>query len=101
VPRRNGSSGSYLRELACKYGIGTIRATLSAVPQRRLLLAPKTIVFAVTALVVGIVSSFAAFFVFQAFLSGDNLRASITDPGVFRAVIGGGLYLAVLDSLPP
>ncbi|MDQ2741859.1 MAG: ABC transporter permease [Chloroflexota bacterium] len=82
--------------ITSEYGTGMIRATLSAVPQRRLLLATKAIVFAVTALVVGIISTFAAFFVFQAFLSGDNLRASITDPDVFRAVIGGGLYLVVL-----
>lgn len=82
--------------ITSEYGTGTIRATLSAVPQRRLLLAAKALVFAVTALVVGIISCFAAFLVFQAFLSSDSLRSSISDPGVVRAVTGGGLYLAVL-----
>jgi ABC-type transport system involved in multi-copper enzyme maturation permease subunit len=82
--------------ITSEYGTGTIRATLSAVPQRRLVLTAKAIVFAVTALTVGTVSSFAAFFAFQAFLTGDSLRSSISDPDVLRAVIGGGLYLAVL-----
>ncbi len=85
--------------ITSEYGTGMIRAGLSAVPQRRVMLAAKTIVFAVTALVVGIASSFAAYFVFQASLSGDGLRSEIGDPGVLRAVTGGGLYLAVLGLL--
>lgn len=82
--------------ITSEYGTGMIRTTLSAVPQRRLMLGAKAIVFAVTALIVGVVASFAAYFVFQAFLSGDGLRSSIGDPGVLRAVIGGGLYLTVI-----
>jgi ABC-2 type transport system permease protein len=85
--------------ITSEYGTGMIRATLSAVPQRRLVLAAKAIVFASTALVVGISSSFAAYFVFQAFLSDNSLRSSIGDPGVLRAVTGGGLYLTVLGLL--
>jgi ABC-2 type transport system permease protein len=85
--------------ITSEYGTGMIHATFSAVPQRRLVLAAKASVFAATALVVGTVSSFAAYFVFQVFLSGDSLRSSITDPGVIRAVTGGGLYLAVLGLL--
>jgi len=85
--------------ITSEYGTGMIRATLSAVPQRRLMLSAKTIVLAVTALSVGVFASFAAYFVFQAFLSGDSLRSSIGDPGVLQAVTGGGLYLAVLGLL--
>ncbi|HWH12682.1 MAG TPA: ABC transporter permease subunit [Solirubrobacteraceae bacterium] len=93
--------------ITSEYGTGMIRATISAVPQRRMLLAAKGVVFAVTALVVGEVASFAAFFVTQAILAGQhppaflgrNLQASISDPGVLRAVAGAGLYLAVLGLL--
>lgn len=85
--------------ITSEYGTGMIRATFAAVPQRRLVLAAKSIVFAASALVVGIASSFAAYYTFQAFLTGDSLRSSITDPGVLRAVVGGGLYLAVLGLL--
>jgi ABC-type transport system involved in multi-copper enzyme maturation permease subunit len=93
--------------ITSEYGTGMIRATLSAVPQRRLMLAAKGVVFATTALVVGLVASFVAFFVTQAVLSGQHpaafagrqLQASLSDPGVFRAVAGAGLYLAVLGLL--
>jgi ABC-type transport system involved in multi-copper enzyme maturation permease subunit len=85
--------------ITSEYGSGMIRATLSAVPRRRQVVTAKAIVFAVTALAVGISSSFAAWFVFQAFLSDDSLRLAIGDPGVLRAVAGGGLYLTVLGLL--
>ncbi len=82
--------------ITSEYSSGVIRASLSAVPQRPLVLTAKVVVFTGVALVVGIASSFAAFFVFQAFLTGDGLRSSINDPGVLLAVTGGGLYLTVL-----
>jgi ABC-2 type transport system permease protein len=90
-----------------EYGTGMIRATLSAVPQRRLVLAAKGVVFAAVALVVGLIASFIAYFVTQAILSGQHpaafagrqLQSSLSDPGVLRAVAGAGLYLAVLGLL--
>ncbi|HEX3873580.1 MAG TPA: ABC transporter permease subunit [Solirubrobacteraceae bacterium] len=93
--------------ITSEYGTGMIRATLSAVPQRRLVLAAKGVVFAGVALVVGLVSSFIAYFVGQAILSGQHpasfagrqLQSSLSDPGVFRAVAGAGLYLAALGLL--
>jgi len=93
--------------ITSEYGTGMIRATLSAVPQRRLVLAAKGVVFAATALVVGLLASFVAFFVTQAILAGQHpaafagrsLEASLSDPGVLRAVAGAGLYLAVLGLL--
>src|SRR5262249_48536942 len=60
-------------------------------------LAAKTTVFAAAALITGIAACFAAYFIFQAFLpSGDSMRTSLSDPGVLRAVTGGGLYLTLL-----
>jgi ABC-2 type transport system permease protein len=85
--------------ITSEYSSGMIRATLSAVPRRRLVLAAKAIMFTAIAVVVGISSSFAAWFAFQAFLSDDSLRSAIGDPGVVRAVTGGGLYLTVLGLL--
>jgi ABC-2 type transport system permease protein len=85
--------------ITSEYATGMIRATLGAVPQRRLLLAAKLIVFAGVALAVGMLSSLAAYYVFQAFLADGNLRSSIGDPGVLRAVTGGGLYLTLLGLL--
>ncbi len=83
--------------ITSEYGSGMIRATLAAVPQRRLMLAAKMTVFAAAAVITGILASFAAYFTFQAFLPArDALRTALSDPGVLRAVAGGGLYLAVL-----
>ena len=102
--------GSHLSQIALgvlgvlaitsEYTTGMIRVTLTATPRRRALLTAKAIVFASTALIVGIVASFAAYFVFQALLPGDSfLHSSIGDPGVTRALVGGGLYLATLGLL--
>lgn len=85
--------------ISSEYGSGMIRATFSAVPRRRRVLAAKAMVFTATALVVATAASLAAYFVFQAFLPGSTLSSSITDPGVLRAVLGGGLYLTVLGLL--
>ena len=86
--------------ISSEYTTGMIRATLTAVPQRRLMLTAKALVLGAAALVTGLVASFAAFLVFQAFLpAGEPMRATLADPGVLRAVVGGGLYLAVLALL--
>ncbi len=83
-----------------EYSTGMIRATLAAVPQRRLMLTAKTAVLAAAALVTGIGASFAAYLIFQALLpAGDSMRTSLAGPGVLRAVTGAGLYLAVLGLL--
>jgi len=80
-----------------EYSSGMIRASLAAVPQRRLMLAGKTAVFAAGSVITGVAACLAAYLIFQAFLpSGDAMRTSLTDPGVARAVTGAGLYLAVL-----
>lgn len=85
--------------ITSEYGTGTIRSTLAAIPQRRAVLAAKAIVLTTTTIVLGVASSFAAFYVFQACLTGGGLRTSLDDPGVLRAVIGGGLYVTVLSLL--
>jgi ABC-2 type transport system permease protein len=83
-----------------EYSSGMIRATLAAVPQRRLLLTAKALVLTATAAAVGIATCLAAYLVFQAFLpAGDAMRTTLADPGVLRAVTGAGLYLTVLGLL--
>ncbi|HZF93029.1 ABC transporter permease [Streptomyces sp.] len=77
-----------------EYSSGMIRTSLAAVPQRGTFLFGKLAVATVLVLAVGMATSFAAFFLGQAML-GD-LRASIGDPGVLRAVIGGGLYMTLI-----
>ena len=86
--------------ITSEYGTGMIRATLAALPQRRLILAAKALVLAAATLTTGIAASFAAYAVFQAFLpAGDALRTTLATPGVLRAVLGAGLYLGALALL--
>jgi ABC-2 type transport system permease protein len=111
--------------MSAEYGTGTIRATLSAVPRRPVVLSAKILVFGVVAVVVSEVLTFSAFALGQAILSAKNAvgsstafaqrahqlgvrvphgaqaalsagSASLGQPGVLRAVVGAGLYLAVL-----
>ncbi|GAA3218598.1 ABC transporter permease [Streptomyces sp. XM83C] len=77
-----------------EYSTGMIRSSLAAVPQRGTFLFSKIAVAAGLALVVGMATSFATFFLGQAMLGGH--RAHIGDEGVLRAVIGGGLYMTLI-----
>jgi hypothetical protein len=108
-PTSYALSGLFLAQLAIgvlgalvitsEYGTGMIRTTFAAVPQRRLVLTAKALVFTAVTLVTGVGSCLVGFFLSQAILSGHHLETTITAPGVLRAVIGGGLYLAVLGLL--
>jgi ABC-2 type transport system permease protein len=96
-------SGLWLAQLAVgvlgvllmtsEYATGQIRATLGATPQRPIVLVSKATAFSATVMVVGILSSAVAFFVGQTIFESKDLGVSINDPGVGRAIIGGGLYL--------
>ncbi|MEU7427768.1 ABC transporter permease [Streptomyces sp. NPDC048362] len=77
-----------------EYSTGMIRVSLAAVPQRATFLFGKIAVATALALAVGMVTSFAAFFLGQAMLG--PYRTAIGDPGVLRAVFGGGLYMALI-----
>jgi ABC-2 type transport system permease protein len=110
--------------MSAEYGTGTIRATLSAIPRRPVVLTAKLLVFGAVAVVVSEILAFSAFAVGQAILSArhtaglpagiaqraqqlglkvppdfSNGSASLGQAGVLRAVVGAGLYLAVLGLL--
>ncbi|MFI9719334.1 ABC transporter permease [Streptomyces sp. NPDC052396] len=80
--------------VANEYSTGMIRTSLAAVPQRGVFLFSKITIAALLALVIGMATSFLTFFLGQAML-GDH-RAHLGDPGVLRAVIGGGLYMTLI-----
>ncbi|QOV35493.1 ABC transporter permease [Streptomyces ferrugineus] len=77
-----------------EYSTGMIRTSLAAVPQRGTFLFSKIAVATGLSLVVGLATSFVTFFLGQAML-GEH-KAQIGDPGVLRAVIGGGLYMTLI-----
>jgi ABC-2 type transport system permease protein len=81
--------------ITSEYSTGMVRASLLAVPRRLPMLAAKAVVFSVLVFVVGELVAFPSFFIGAAVLH-SKAPVAIGDPGVLRAVIGGGLYLAVL-----
>jgi hypothetical protein len=85
--------------ISAEYSTGTIRATFSAEPRRPLVLVAKVAVFGIVTLIVGEIVSFVAFFLGQRILSGKTPTATLSDPGVLRAVVSGGLYLLALGLL--
>lgn len=84
--------------ITTEYSTGVIRASLLAVPKRLPMLAAKVTVFAVLMTVLAEIVAFGSFFVGSAILH-SRVSASLSDPGVVRATIGAGLYLAAFGLL--
>jgi len=82
-----------------EYSTGMIRSSLTVVPRRLPMLWAKLGVFAGVALLTTLIASFGAFFVGQAVLSGQQLNASLSDPGALRAVVGAALYVTVAGTI--
>jgi ABC-2 type transport system permease protein len=80
--------------VSSEYSSGMIRTSLAAVPQRGTFLFCKLAVATALACAVGTVTSFATFFLGQAMLGSYGV--SIGEPGVLRAVFGGGLYMTLI-----
>lgn len=82
--------------ITTEYGTGLIRNSLTAVPSRIRLLIAKATVVGVIALITGIVAGMVSFLVARLVMGTAADGVSASDPGVWRALFGGGLYLAVL-----
>src|SRR5690348_1103845 len=76
-----------------EYSTGAMRTTFTSVPARLRVLAAKGIVFAVIAAIVGTISAFGAFFAAMPIWANHGLATHLGDPGVLRAVLGGGLFM--------
>lgn len=80
-----------------EYSSGMIRATFAATPRRRTLLGAKALVLTIATLTTSVTSTLAAYLVFLAALPANTMAGTgLSDPGIARAVLGGGLYLTVL-----
>jgi ABC-type transport system involved in multi-copper enzyme maturation permease subunit len=82
-----------------EYSTGMIRASFTAVPKRLPVLWAKAIVFAAVTLALMLPSVLIAFFASQSILSRHHANIAWSHAGVPRAVIGAGLYLAVVAVL--
>ncbi|MFG2672557.1 ABC transporter permease [Streptomyces sp. NPDC048445] len=82
---------------AGEYSTGMIRASLTAVPRRLPVLWAKAAVFAATVFTVMLATSLVTFFVAQFFLDDTDQAASLTDPGVLRAIAGNAAGTTLLS----
>lgn len=82
--------------ISAEYSSGLIRSTFAATPQRRAVLAAKTVMVGVLALLCGEILSFSVFFPVQAIMHKVGVGVSLGSPGALRAVLIAGFYLAVL-----
>lgn len=85
--------------MTSEYATGAIMLTFGATPQRRLVLAAKVATFGAVVAVVSLVSCIGAFWISQALLASKHAGMSITDPGVFRAVLGGAFHLVLIGAI--
>ncbi|WP_030231652.1 ABC transporter permease [Streptomyces sp. NRRL S-350] len=81
---------------AGEYSTGMIRSTLAAVPRRLPVLWSKAAVFGLIALVLGTAGVFATFLADSRILSDTRAAMTLSDAGVIRGLLGGGLYLALV-----
>jgi hypothetical protein len=85
--------------ITSEYSSGAIANSLAAVPRRGRLLAAKAVVVLVIVFLATEIIAFGAFFIGQALISGHAPSASLGDSHVLRAMIGGGLYGALIGLL--
>jgi hypothetical protein len=81
--------------ISSEYATGMMRSTLQAQPRRLTVLSAKILVTGALMLVVGEALAFAGYGVGKAVI-GSYIPVHLSDDGVLRAVIGAGLYTAVL-----
>ena len=92
--------------ITSEYATGSIRTTFTAMPRRPSVLAGKALVIGALALAVGIPAMFASFLLGMEILPGQGFhelngyaRETLGDGDNLRAVVGSGLFLALLALL--
>jgi ABC-2 type transport system permease protein len=82
--------------ITSEFSSGMIRATLAAAPRRPLVLTAKAMVLGLAGLAAGQGLAFAAFFAGRAALARPAPHATLSQPGVLRAVLLAGAYLCLM-----
>jgi ABC-2 type transport system permease protein len=85
--------------ITSEYSTGMIRTSLAVMPRRGVLYAAKAIVFAAVTLTISLVTSFVDFFVGQAILASKHYNATLTQPGVLRAILLSAAIVTVFGLL--
>jgi ABC-2 type transport system permease protein len=81
--------------LTSEYSTGMIRTSLTVMPRRSALYTAKAAVLAAVIGAIALVTSFAAFFTGQYLLRSTHVTATLSQPGVLRAVVATALYIVL------
>ena len=81
--------------MTSEYSSGTIRLTLSAIPNRPLVLLAKAAVYGLMAFLASEITMFVTFLLGTAVLRSGVPHPALSDPAVLRAVFLSGAYLAL------
>lgn len=81
--------------ITSEYSTGMMRTSLAVMPRRGALLGAKAVVLTALTLVVALAASFASFFIGQSLLHSTHDTATLSQPGVLRAVLVSAAYLAL------
>lgn len=81
--------------ITSEYSTGMIRTSLTVQPRRLTVFAAKLLVFTGVAVVIGMICSFASYFLGQVFFGHVGLAQSLGSGDSVEVVVGAGLYLAV------
>lgn len=82
--------------IASEWATGMIRSTMVAVPKRIPALLAKTVVIALVAFVIGVVSALLSYLVAQPILRTQDFDFALTEDGVMALLINVGTFLALI-----
>jgi len=81
--------------MTSEYSTGMMRTSLGVMPRRGVLYAAKAAVLTAVTVVIALVTSFASFFIGQSLLHSTHAAATLSQPGVLRAVLASAFYIAL------
>ena len=81
--------------MTSEYSTGMMRTSLAVMPRRGVLFGAKAAVLTAVTLLIALVTSFASFFIGQYLLRGTHVTATLSQPGVLRAVLASACYVAL------
>jgi ABC-2 type transport system permease protein len=81
--------------MTSEYSTGMMRTSLGAMPRRGVLYGAKAAVLTAVTVVVALITSFASFFIGQSLLHSTHAAATLSQPGVLRAVLASAFYIAL------
>jgi hypothetical protein len=81
--------------ITSEYSTGMMRTSLTVLPRRGIVYGSKTLMLAAVALAAAFPVSFLSFFIGQRFLAGTHAGATLSQPGVLRAVTAAALLVTL------